>query len=50
MQGVVPRFYDTPGAVRHTGRPLGADNQQVYGDVLGLDPARLEELRKKGVI
>jgi len=50
MQGVVPRFYDTPGAVRHSGRPLGADNQQVFGELLGLDPARIEELRNKGVI
>jgi crotonobetainyl-CoA:carnitine CoA-transferase CaiB-like acyl-CoA transferase len=29
---------------------LGADNEQVYGDVLGISPERLAELKKQGVV
>jgi crotonobetainyl-CoA:carnitine CoA-transferase CaiB-like acyl-CoA transferase len=49
MQGVVPRFVETPGEVRHAGRALGADNAAVYGR-LGLDAADLARLQAEGVI
>ncbi len=39
-----------PGQVRHLGRPLGADNQAVYGDWLGLDAQQLAALQVEGVI
>lgn len=29
---------------------LGADNEQVYGDVLGISPERLAELKQQGVV
>ena len=32
------------------GRAVGADNDAVYGELLGLDPARLAELRASGTI
>ena len=41
---------ETPGAVQHLGRKLGADNDSVYGDLLGLDPARIAALRAAGTI
>jgi len=48
--GVLPRFSETPGSVRWTGRPVpGADNSSVFGS-LGLDEAALEGLRRRGVI
>lgn len=48
--GVLPRFSDTPGSVRWTGRPVpGADNSSVFGS-LGLDEVALEGLRRRGVI
>lgn len=50
MQGVVPAFSETPGAVRHTGRALGADNDSVYGQALGLSKERIDQLRAQGVI
>jgi crotonobetainyl-CoA:carnitine CoA-transferase CaiB-like acyl-CoA transferase len=50
VQAPVPRFSATPGRVTRLGPPLGADNAEVYGELLGIDAARLEELREQGVI
>lgn len=50
MPGVVPRLVETPGAIAHTGGDLGADNQTIYGDFLGLDARELERLQAEGVI
>lgn len=49
--GVVPKLSATPGSVRWAGRPRpGADNADVYGELLGLDEQRLAELAGDGVI
>jgi len=49
--GVLPKFSDTPGGVRWTGRwEPGADNEAVYGELLGLDGEALDGLRERGVI
>jgi crotonobetainyl-CoA:carnitine CoA-transferase CaiB-like acyl-CoA transferase len=50
MQGVVPRFQDTPGEVRHAGRSLGADNHEVFVGMLGLPEAEFDDLKAQGVI
>jgi crotonobetainyl-CoA:carnitine CoA-transferase CaiB-like acyl-CoA transferase len=50
MQGVVPRFQETPGQVRHSGRALGADNRAVFIDELGVTEAEYAELQAEGVI
>ncbi len=50
MQGVVPRFLDTPGEVRHSGRALGADNEAVYKEVLKLSDEAFARLVEEGVI
>lgn len=50
MQNVTPRFLGTPGEVRHSGRGLGADNDDIYIRELGLDPAELADLAAQGVI
>lgn len=49
--GVVPKLSATPAptSFRAPSAP-GGDNQQVYGDLLGLGPAELEQLSGEGVI
>jgi crotonobetainyl-CoA:carnitine CoA-transferase CaiB-like acyl-CoA transferase len=49
MQGVTPRFLDTPGAVRHGGGNLGADNEEVLGR-LGFESTELADLRRRKII
>ncbi|MDP3243978.1 MAG: CoA transferase [Reyranella sp.] len=49
MQGVVPRFSETPGAVRHAGPAMGQHNEEVYGR-LGLSAAEIADLRARKVI
>jgi crotonobetainyl-CoA:carnitine CoA-transferase CaiB-like acyl-CoA transferase len=50
VQAPVAKMSDTPGVVEHLGRALGADNDEVYGGLLGLDAARLAALRSAGTI
>jgi crotonobetainyl-CoA:carnitine CoA-transferase CaiB-like acyl-CoA transferase len=50
VQAPVVRFSETPGIVEHLGRGLGADNDAVYGGLLGLDAGRLAALRAAGTI
>jgi crotonobetainyl-CoA:carnitine CoA-transferase CaiB-like acyl-CoA transferase len=49
MQGVVPRFSETPGAVQRAGPTLGEHNEEVYGG-LGLTAAEIAGLRARKVI
>jgi crotonobetainyl-CoA:carnitine CoA-transferase CaiB-like acyl-CoA transferase len=50
MQNVMFRLSASPGAIRFTGRRLGQDNETIYHERLGLDAARVEQLRAEGVI
>ena len=50
VQAPVARLSETPGGVTHLGRALGADNEAVYRDLLGLDADRLADLRAAGTI
>ena len=50
MQNVMFRLSESPGSIRFAGRRLGQDNERVYGGQLGLDPARIAELRADGAI
>ena len=49
--GLIPKFTGTPGEVKWTGPwQEGSHNTEVYGDLLGLDEARLAELKESGVL
>jgi len=50
VQAPVAILSETPGGVDHLGRDLGADNEAVYGGLLGVDAERLDALRASGII
>ncbi len=50
MEGIVPKMSDTPGAVRHAGREMGADNAEIFEERLGLSKEALAALKGDGVI
>ena len=50
MPNVFPRLSGTPGGVERAAPELGADNEAVYRELLGLDDSELERLRRAGVI
>jgi len=50
VQAPVARLSESPGRVEHLGRALGADNEAVYRDLLGIDDERLADLRSAGTI
>jgi formyl-CoA transferase len=50
MPGLVPKFSRTPGRLDHAGPAIGADTDQVLGDVLGYDAVRIADLRARGIV
>jgi crotonobetainyl-CoA:carnitine CoA-transferase CaiB-like acyl-CoA transferase len=50
MQGVVPKFSETPGKVRHAGGRIGADNHAIFVGELGLSEAEFSSLQAEGVV
>ena len=51
MQNIFPKMSKTQGEIRWTGNTtLGAHNDEVYRDVLGLSDEELERLRSASII
>ncbi|WP_432825610.1 CaiB/BaiF CoA transferase family protein [Dactylosporangium sp. CA-092794] len=50
MQGIAPKLPGYRLQVEHAGRARGADNAEIFGDVLGLGPAEIDRLAAEGVI
>jgi crotonobetainyl-CoA:carnitine CoA-transferase CaiB-like acyl-CoA transferase len=50
MQNVMFRMSDTPGRIRWAGHPKGADNDEIFGGLLGLSPEERRRLQEAGVI
>jgi len=49
--GVVPKLSGTPGALRWTSPwEFGADNEEIYGRVLGIGTAEMDRLKSMGMI
>ncbi len=49
MQNVPVRLSSTPGSIRWTGRAMGEDNEEVFGD-LGYSPEQLTTLKTEGIL
>jgi crotonobetainyl-CoA:carnitine CoA-transferase CaiB-like acyl-CoA transferase len=50
VQAPVAVLTETPGRIEHLGRALGADNDAVFGGLLGIEPDRLAALATAGII
>ena len=50
MQNVLFRLSATPGRIKWTGRPIGADNDDVLVNELGLTPDDVAALAAKGIV
>lgn len=50
MQGLVPRFRKRPGQIRWAAKGLAADNEYIYREIVGLEPAEIERFKSKGII
>jgi crotonobetainyl-CoA:carnitine CoA-transferase CaiB-like acyl-CoA transferase len=50
IPAMIPKMSDTPGGTRWPGPPLGAHNEEILGDLLGMDAAQLQALKKAGNI
>jgi crotonobetainyl-CoA:carnitine CoA-transferase CaiB-like acyl-CoA transferase len=50
IPSIVPRLSLTPGKINHLGRHKGVDTESVLHDWLGLDSARIAELRDLEII
>ena len=50
MQNLFFRLSGTPGAIRHGGRRLGQDTEQVLADLLDLKGEQVAALRERGVL
>lgn len=50
MHNVMWRMSETPGSIRFTGRPLGADTDEILIDELGYPAESVRALRREGVV
>lgn len=50
MAAPLPRMTETPGAVRSLGPALGAHNEEIFQDLLGMKDHEIKELGKASII
>jgi crotonobetainyl-CoA:carnitine CoA-transferase CaiB-like acyl-CoA transferase len=46
----MPLLSSTPGGVDHLGPALGEHNVEIYGELMGIEAATLDDLARRGVI
>lgn len=50
MHNVFPKLSDMPGKVKWCGPDLGQHNDEIYGDLLGMEKQQIAELNDKNII
>ena len=50
IPAMIPKLSETPGETRWPGPALGAHNEEVLGELLGMDPAQIDALKKSGAL
>ena len=50
VQGVAAKMTESPPRIKWMCRPIGADNEKIYYEMLGLSRKELEKLKERGVI
>ncbi len=50
IPGVVPKFSETPGSIRHSAPDLGEHSEEILQDLLQLGEEQINELKEKKVI
>jgi crotonobetainyl-CoA:carnitine CoA-transferase CaiB-like acyl-CoA transferase len=50
MQNVAPKLSETPGKIEWVGPELGEHNEQIYGELLGMDSTTRVDLEDRGII
>ncbi len=50
MQNVAPRLSASPGSIRTPAPEIGQHNEEIYGELLGLDRTTMDAYRAKAVI
>jgi formyl-CoA transferase len=50
MQNTFPKLSSTPGKVRWTGPDLGEHNEEIYGELLGMDSKTMKDYQDRGII
>ncbi len=50
IPGMIPKLSDTPGETQWPGPEVGSHNEEILGEVLGLDEVSQQQLKEEGII
>ena len=50
VPGIVPKFSKTPGKIKWAGAKLGADNKEIYQNMLDFNDEQMSNMKKEGII
>lgn len=50
MPGIVPKFSETPGAIRNIGPDLGEHTEEILKNLVGLSDEEIKELKEKRIV
>lgn len=50
VPGIIPKFSKTPGKIKWAGLSLGANNKEIYQNMLGFSDEEMDKMKSEGVI